>query len=166
MSKQTEGGDVMNYNAIVMRGCERQKQTEIAGADGFNLASETIRDNAPTPRPADDTTMDLFSPVALWVSKAKAEREAVEAKRRRDEERAEAIRADLAKPKESWTREAIVEQLFQANILLAKLREKVRIAEESSSEGRGGDYFHFLAGEVDKATREREALRAALGRFE
>ncbi|CAB4183198.1 hypothetical protein UFOVP1533_44 [uncultured Caudovirales phage] len=156
----------MNYNAIVMRGCERPAQTEIAGADDFNLAGETIRDNAPTPRPADDTTMDLFSPVSLWVAAAKAEREAVEAKQRRAAESREAIRADLAKPKESWTREALVEQLFQTDILLARLREKVRIAEESSSEGRGGDYFHFLAAEMDKATREREALRAALVRFE
>ena len=97
---------------------------------------------------------------------AAAEREAVEAKRREAEARAEAIRADLAKPKESWTREALVEQLFQTNILLARLREKARIADESSSEGRGGDYFHFLAAEMDKATREREALRAALVRFE
>ena len=143
------------------------KQTEIAGADGFNLAGENVQAWT-SPRPADTATGDLFAcgPVEAWVTKAAAEREAVEAKRREADARAKAIRADLAKPKESWTREAIVEQLFQTNVLLARLREKVRIAEESSSEGRGGDYFHFLAAEMDKATREREALRAALGRFE
>ena len=143
------------------------KQTEITGAGGFNLASETISEYVSRPT-ADDATGDLFAcgPVATWVTKAAAEREAVEAKRREAEARAEAIRADLAKPKESWTREALVEQLFQTNILLARLREKARIADESSSEGRGGDYFHFLAAEMDKATREREALRTALVRFE
>jgi hypothetical protein len=99
MSKRNTGADVMNYNAIIMRGCERPAQTEMAGADGFNLASETIREYVAPPA-ADYATGDLFSPVAAWVSKARAEREAVEAEQRRAAERREAIRADLARPRE------------------------------------------------------------------
>lgn len=157
----------MNYNAIVMRGCERQKQTEIAGADGFNLASETIREYTPTTT-ADDATGDLFGPVALWVAKAKAEREAAEGKRRAAAERAEAIRADLAKPKETWTRRAIVEQIEAQDGLIAKLNEKVRIAEGNAVVGTPGAdaYFHFLAADLTKAMQEREAAKAALVRFE
>lgn len=143
------------------------KQTEIAGADDFNLASETIRDNVARPS-ADDATMDLFSPVALWVSKARAEREAVEAKRREAEARAEMIRADLAKPKETWTQKAIIEQIEAQDLLIAKLREKVRIAEGNAAVGTPGAdaYFHFLAADLTKATQEREAAKAALSRFE
>jgi hypothetical protein len=143
------------------------KQTEIAGADDFNLASETIREYVARPT-ADTATGDLFAcgPVEVWVTKAAAEREAKEAKRREADARAEAIRADLAKPKESWTRAALVAQIEAQDLLIAKLREKVRIAEESSSEGRGGDYFHFLAADLTKAMQEREAAKAALSRFE
>jgi len=141
------------------------KQTEITGADGFNLASETIREYVAPPT-ADCATGDLFGPVALWVSKARAEREAVEAEQRRAEERREAIRADLAKPKESWTKAALVAQIEAQDVLIVRLREKVRIAEESSNEGKGGDYFQFLAADLTKAMQEREAAIAALIRFE
>lgn len=58
MNKRAAEPDVMNYNAIVMRGCERPKQTEIAGADAFNLTGETIREYVP-PRPAEDATPEL-----------------------------------------------------------------------------------------------------------
>ena len=145
------------------------KQTEIAGADGFNLASETIREYVERPT-ADSATGDLFAcgPVEAWVTKAAAERDAKEAKRRRDEERAEAIRADLAKPKESWTREAIVAQIEAQDLLIATLNEKVRIAEGNAAVGTPGAdaYFHFLAADLTKAMQEREAAKAALSRFE
>jgi len=76
------------------------KQTEIAGADDFNLASETISEHT-APRAKDDATGDLFAagPVDAWVAQSRAEREAVEAKRREAEARAKAIRADLARPR-------------------------------------------------------------------
>jgi hypothetical protein len=74
------------------------KQTEIGGADGFNLASETIREYVARPT-ADYATGDLFGPVAAWITKDQAERDAKEAKRREADARAEAIRADLARPR-------------------------------------------------------------------
>ena len=145
------------------------KQTEIAGADGFNLAGETIREYVDRPA-ADTATGDLFAcgPVDAWVTKAAAEREAVEAKRREAEARAEAIRADLAKPKETWTRRAIIEQIEAQDLLIAKLREKVRIAEGNAAVGTPGAdaYFHFLAADLTKAMQEKEAAKAALSRFE
>jgi hypothetical protein len=100
MSKRTTEGDVMNYNAIVMRGCERPKQLEIAGADDFNLIGETVQGRTATPSP-DEATGDLFAagPIDAWVAQSRGEREAVEAKRREADARAEAIRADLAKPR-------------------------------------------------------------------
>ena len=77
------------------------KQAEIAGADGFNLSAEVVAAWVGLPA-KDEATGDLFAcgPVDAWVTKAAAEREAVEAKRREAEARAEAIRADLARPKE------------------------------------------------------------------
>lgn len=145
------------------------KQTEIAGADGFNLASETIREYVERPT-ADDATGDLFAcgPVGVWVAKAKAEREAVEAKRREEEARAEAIRADLAKPKQTWTQRAIVAQIEAQDLLIAKLNEKVRIAEGNAAIGTPGAdaYFHFLAADLSDAMREKEAAKEALSRFE
>jgi hypothetical protein len=164
MSKR-DNPDVMNYNAIVMRGCERPAQTEMTGADGFNLASETIREYVAPPA-ADYATGDLFGPVAAWLTKDQAERDAREAKRREADARAEAIRADLAKPKESWTHAALVAQIEAQDVLIVRLREKVRIAEASSNEGKGWDYFQFLAADLTKAMQEREAARAALSRFE
>lgn len=35
------------------------KQTEIAGADDFNLASEVVQGWTPPPAPPDDQTLDL-----------------------------------------------------------------------------------------------------------
>lgn len=112
--------------------------------------------------------MDLFSPVSLWVAAAKAEREAVEVEQRRAAESREAIRAELAKPKESWPRRAIIEQIEAQDLLIAKIREKVRIAEGHMAAGSpGGDRdFHFLTADLSKAMQEREAARAALSRFE
>ena len=145
------------------------KQTEFAGADDFNLSAEVVAAWVGLPA-KDEATGDLFAcgPVEAWVTKAAAEREAVEAKRRRDEERAEAIRADLAKPKETWTRRAIIEQIEAQDLLIAKLNEKVRIAEGNAAVGTPGAdaYFHFLAADLSKAMQEREAAKAALVRFE
>lgn len=143
------------------------KQTEIAGADDFNLASETIREYVERPT-GDDAAGDLFGPVAKWLSKDQAERDAKEAKRREEEARAEAIRADLAKPKETWTRRAIVAQIEAQDLLIAKLNEKVRIAEGNAAVGTPGAdaYFYFLAADLTKAMQEKEAAKAALSRFE
>ena len=73
------------------------KQLEIAGADDFNLVGDTAAEYV-APAKGDDATADLFAsgPVAAWVAQSKAERDAVDAERRRRAERAEAIRLDLA----------------------------------------------------------------------
>ena len=77
------------------------KQTEIPGADVFNLSGEVVAGWVGLPA-KDEATGDLFAagPVDLWVARSQAEREAAEVKRRAAAERAEAIRADLARPKE------------------------------------------------------------------
>ena len=55
--KQNNQPDVMNYAAVVMTPKRRPVQTELAGADDFNLIGDEAREYVPPPPP--DTTLDL-----------------------------------------------------------------------------------------------------------